>query len=503
MALAMFGLTWTVSGWIITGASLNLILVGALCVAIAMGLSIMRDWRSGIFIFFVWLVFEDMIRKYAGNSVFIFFAKDGILGLTYISMFLAKRRGQLLTFKPPFIFWLSIFFWLGAVQIFNTHSPSVFYGLLGMKTYFYYVPLMFAGYAIIRAEADLHKVLMLNMWIALVVASLGVLQSFGGGDFLTPKDIAPELYELSHVVRMAPQSKLQVARATSVFVSDGRFASFLTLLYILAFGTAAYLLMRTKHGRKVVFPAVGVIALATVLEGSRGAFMYLLIDTLILTFAVLWGAPWRQRQVFRLGKALRMIVLFGGVAIILAIVFFPEAVKARWALYSETLNPASATYEMGQRGWDYPLKNLESVFKQANWVWGNGIGTASLGKQYVTKMFGVPWIGIGAESGYGTLILELGIIGPFLWTMWTVSLMIQSWKVVRKLKQTPFFPIGFAMFWYAFMLLIFFTFYGLNTYQNYVTNAYLWLTMGMLFRLPSLLVEQEVAAAIKHDRAEA
>jgi hypothetical protein len=62
---------------------------------------------------------------------------------------------------------------------------------------------------------------------------------------------------------------------------------------------------------------------------------------------------------------------------------------------------------------------------------------------------------------------------------------------VRKLKQTALFPIGFAIFWYAFMCLGPFTFYGLNTYQNYLTCAYLWLIVGMLYRLPGLLADEQ------------
>ena len=46
------------------------------------------------------------------------------------------------------------------------------------------------------------------------------------------------------------------------------------------------------------------------------------------------------------------------------------------------------------------------------------------------------------------------------------------------------------------------TFGGLVPYQNYVTNAYLWLLVGILFRLPSLLVQQpDSAAAGSSERA--
>ena len=489
--IGIFFITWTLSGWIITNNNTYMALSVIGVLGIVMSMAILKDWRSGLFVFLCWLVLEDMIRKYLGNSLIIFFAKDVIIGITYVSMLLAKRKNQLLSFRPPFIFWLAIFFWLATAQMFNPHSPTIFFGLLGMKTYFYYVPLMFAGYALLRTEEDLHKVLMLNMWIAIIVAGLGVLQSFGGGGFLNPEGMAPELYGLSHLQRESPISHLVTNRATSVFVSDGRFGMFLMLLFILAFGTAGYLLLRTKRGRAVVFTAVGLLALASILSGSRGTFMYLIIDAIVLGFAVFWGAPWRQRQAFRLGKAIRWMFVFAASAIVLAVIFFPDTVRARWAFYSETLLPNSQYYELSYRAWDYPEKNLLSIFDQPNWQTGNGTGVASLGGQYVTRLVGVAPLAIGAESGYATLILEFGVLGPIVWTLWTFSLFFSAWRVVRKLKQTALFPIGFAIFWYAFMLLGPFTFYGMNTYQNYLTCAYLWLIVGMLFRLPGLLAEDQ------------
>jgi hypothetical protein len=250
-------------------------------------------------------------------------------------------------------------------------------------------------------------------------------------------------------------------------------------------------LLRTKRGRLIVFVTVGVVALASLMSGSRGTMVYMIINTVVLSVAVFWGAPWKQRQVFRLGKALRWMAIMSAIAFTLAIVLAPDAVKARWAFFSETMSPTSDTSEIGFRAWKYPEENLISIFEQPHWQMGNGTGVASLGGGYVTRLTGVPMLGLGAESGYATLIIEFGILGPILWTFWTVSLLIAAWKAVRKLKQTPLFPIGFAIFWYAFMVLGLFTFYGLNTYQNYLTCAYLWLIIGMLFRLPGLLSEEK------------
>ena len=140
MMVGLFYFTYTVAQWVITDNTtyMTLCVVGVL--GVMMTMAILKDWRSGLVIFLCWLVLEDTIRKYFGNSIIIFFAKDAILGITYFSMLLARRKNQLLIFKPPFMFWLTIFFWVALAQVFNPHSPSFFFGLLGMKTYFYYVP---------------------------------------------------------------------------------------------------------------------------------------------------------------------------------------------------------------------------------------------------------------------------------------------------------------------------------------------------------------------------
>jgi hypothetical protein len=499
----VFVLTWVLAGWIVSGNSIYLIMAAVASAGLVATVVILQEWRAGIFIFLVWLVFEDLIRKYAGNGLFMFFGKDIIVGITYISMLAARRRGQLLTFKPPFLVWLLIFFGVGLIQMFNPNSPSIFYGLLGMKTYFYYVPLLYAGYAILRSETDLHKLLMLNMWIALVVSGVGIVQALGANNFLNPANEAPELLELSHESRMAPQSGLVNIRPPSVFVSEGRFAFFLFLFFILAFGAVAYVALRKQRGRPLVFSTLAAVSLATILHGGRGDFVYFIVGAVVLTLAFLWGSPWRRTQAFRLRRAISVAAVSIVLVVAAAVVFFPDEVRSRWALYTETLSPASSTSDLGFRAWDYPFSELMKEFSYPNWGWGYGIGVSSLGAQYVYKLTGVPAPIVGPESGYALLLVEFGLAGPILWTLWTVGVIVAAWKVVLKVKQTPFFPLAFAIFWYAFLLLGPFTFYSLNTYQNYLNCAYLWLLIGMLFRLPGLWAETQARANALHATAAA
>src|SRR3954464_4047645 len=124
------------------------------------------------------------------------------------------------------------------------------------------MPLVFVAYAIVRNEEDMRRFLVFNMGLAGVVALLGIIQSIVGLSFLNPATLAPELQMLGRLTRVAPLSGELVARPTSVFVSDGRFASYMVLMCIVGMGTIGYLLLRSHRGRLIVFPSLALCAVA-------------------------------------------------------------------------------------------------------------------------------------------------------------------------------------------------------------------------------------------------
>jgi len=492
--LVGIGILWLVTSWILNGADQQLIYAGLGVVVAVITIRILGNWRDGFYMFLIWLLIEDLVRKYMGNNMAIYFGKDFLVGVAYISFLIAMRRHTVKLFRPPFLVALSLFVWIGVVQMFNPNSASFVYGLLGIKLYFYYMPLMFLGYGIIETEEDLRRFLVANVGLAGIIALLGIIQSIVGLTFLNPRVLAPDLELLGNLTRKAPISGILVPRPTSVFVSDGRFASYMVLMFIIGAGAAGYLLMRTRKGRLVVFLSIALSAVGGVMSGSRGAFIYIAGSAVVMAAAMVWGAPWRWREGHRLIRVIQRSAMLTAGGLILVLLFYPEAIKARWAFYSETLSPDSATYELGFRAWQYPLSNLLAAFDDPHWVVGHGIGAASLGVQYVTRILGVPPPEVGVESGFGVVILELGILGLFLWVVWTTEVVFDCWSVVRKLKETPYFPVAFAILWFTFILLFLDTFGGFQAFENYINNAYLWLLLGILFRLPSLSAEYAVVS---------
>src|SRR5580692_5057995 len=123
-ALLLFGgiagLVWILSTWIITGSTQMLVMGGA---AIALGMiivSTLADWRKGFYLFVGWLLFEDFVRKYMGNSTALFFGKDVLAAITIFALLKAKQRRDVPWFRPSFLVPLLIFFGMAFVQVFNT-----------------------------------------------------------------------------------------------------------------------------------------------------------------------------------------------------------------------------------------------------------------------------------------------------------------------------------------------------------------------------------------------
>ena len=410
--------------------SLAFITLGFIVCVVAV--TILRNWRAGFYSFLAWLLFEDLARKYMGNSTALFFGKDVLAFLTYLSLFAAIRAGREKSFRPKFLLFLAIFMWLGLIQIFNPNSPHVLYGILGFKVYFFYVPMMYVGYALIRTDEDLRKFLVVNAVLAGIIAALGITQAILGHSFLNPSNLAPELRELGELDKYSPLTNQILSLPSSVFVSSGRFANYLIIAMILVLGSSGYLLLYTQRSRKLIFAVTAIVGAAILLSGSRGAVMYGAASALFLAAGFLWGAPWKQRQARHMGKAIRRSFIGVALGLTMIILLFPAEVGSRMAFYVETLSPNSSAYELTHRGWDYPIFNLMLAFTNQNWMFGNGIGLASLGSQYVSKLLGQPPFTLWVEEGYGQLIIEMGIVAPFLWIAWTAALLFSMWQSSKR-----------------------------------------------------------------------
>lgn len=220
-AMAFVG-AYEAASFILAGDMASLVYVALAFILAAFVVAMLNIWKRVLYIFLFWLLFEDFARKYLGNNMVIYFAKDFLVAIVYLSFFLAWRRKQLQSFRPPFLVALMLMVWFGFLQVFNPVSPHLIFGLLGMKLCFYYIPLMFVGYAVVDSELELRRLFTINLILMSFIAALGIAQSILGPTFLNPSTLEEDIRELGSLYRIAPISGVSVYRPTSVFVTAGR-----------------------------------------------------------------------------------------------------------------------------------------------------------------------------------------------------------------------------------------------------------------------------------------
>src|SRR5947199_9553185 len=117
------------ANYVIAGDMKGLAYVTLLFTGSAFVVAMLNSWRNGVYFFLAWLLFEDFARKFLGNNMAIYFAKDVLVLIVYLAFFTAYRRknGNVQVFRPPFLVPLLVLVWFGLLQMFNPGSTSIFY----------------------------------------------------------------------------------------------------------------------------------------------------------------------------------------------------------------------------------------------------------------------------------------------------------------------------------------------------------------------------------------
>lgn len=447
-----------------------------------LGFFILANWRIGVVVFVVWIVFEDLLRKSLGNELLLYAVKDVIVLLTYGGYWLKRMVTKSDGFRNPLKVPLLLWFGWAVSQMLSGSTGTVAVPLVGLRMSFFYVPMLYLGYEFVRTEKDLRTFLVLALTVAAGVAALGIAQSIIGLQFLNPSDPSPflRLYE----TRTSPVSGLYVPRVTAVFVDPGRFSQYLFVALFVGLGTLGCLRsLRTPVG--VVLRRWSLLCWLVVIgglfvSGQRAVIVWMVVAPLALLLLHLRGRGWVR------GGATRWMrfVVAAIIGLVAFSAIFPLRFEAASRLYRETLNPAASRDVFSRQAgyWDDVVRSFS--------LFGHGTGTASLGLQYVAAHSPGAAIEESVEGGYAGVLWEWGVVGLALWLWWSLSLVRCLWRASMKVAGTPYHLFSIGMLLYAFFLLFPWFFLGFQIYQQYVAQAFLWLFAGMALKLP-VLADQE------------
>ena len=446
---------------------------------------LIAQWHITFVVFIGWFVFEDLVRKLAGNNLAVYAVKDVIylvllLGLLTDPGFKGVFRrvtGRARVALYALVVWaviLSIPSFLGS----QWQLP-----LIALRLDFAYIPMVIIGAMIAQDRKLLYRTLAGIAIVCAVAASLGIAQAIVGPRFLAPTEVTPGLDNLVTIRKTVAGA--EVYRPSGPFVDPGRYGTTVTVGMVA--GLAASLL-KTGRRRFLGISLAAICAAGIWVSGGRSPLLVGFIYVLIAALAPAWSErrPSLNRVIPAATVALAVLVFVS--------LIFPTLLTSRLEFYQATLDPRSSGNEWTSRWVSYSGDAIEGM--QIGGLVGQGTGKESLGKQYILGGAEASSAGLfSVESGYGSLAIEWGVIGLGLWITWMLAWFAHGWSRVRAARGGRLGAVGLVLYSWMFVLLWIQFFAGIAIWQNYITNAFFWLFSGVVFVLPEVVRREELEAA--------
>ena len=440
---------------------------------------VLPDWHRGIYILFGWLVLEDLIRRaLPGQPIQVQLVKEILLLVLYVAFFVSWRKKGGTLWTPPFVASLLGFSAVVFVDSLNPSLPSFLVPMLGIRSYLWYLPLLWIGFYAFKTKRDAIRFSRGMMSLAIPLGVLGVTQYILWEQlplWLQPLEGAHAFHSAAFEYGgtiLDYESKLP----SSVFGSAHRFAMFSLFLFFLGIGVWGSSPGPSKgRGRSFTGFCIFAALVCIVTAGTRMG-MGLVVGGLLLL--VVQPVLTARRGFFRKRARLRQILvgLILCAAFFVVLQVFPDT--GRFFVYT-TEGDVKTHWSQFTRG-ELPL-----VLKKAAWM-GFGTGSLSQGLNYVAggaeafDFASRESEGVGVEYGLAKVTWELGVLGlaAFLFSWGHIFLSI--WRNLRALRDAEM--KGLAQSLGMLSLLVFIAFLkGHYYFGDGTTLVFYWFGMGLFF----------------------
>ncbi|MEH2389131.1 MAG: hormogonium polysaccharide biosynthesis protein HpsL [Nostoc sp.] len=441
--------------------------------------------RQALYAFIIYVPIGGTITYYLGDSPILQLAKDAFYVPALIGLWQTCRKQGLPLIIPQGIkiplyivlgcSLLTLLFVNGGQQ-FNPPISGLLekgppeiplgMGILGLKIFLGYVPLIGCAYYLIRDKRDFLFLSRLQIALILICCVLGFIQYFLlitgvcqgtrglEGDALFRATLEARCYFGGALVYSPDEG---VIRLPGTFVAPWQWAWFLIASTFFTFATG--FTDPSPIWRLVGLGSLVTVFLNSVISGQRIALALVPICFGILL--LLTGQIGNLKRFIPIGVGLALIV---GIAILTNPVLVQERTESftgRW-----DASPPQ----------DFIIQQFEENWKTVDGPLGSGLGratnsTRALGK---TKL---------VETYYPKVLYEVGIIGVLAFLGLVTTLTIIGFKTYRSIKNRNFRSYGAALW-------VFILFISYNTYYYPLdvdpVAVYYWFFAGVLFKLPIL-----------------
>lgn len=438
----------------------------AFLVAVCVGL---HNWRWSLYGLFAYLPFsgipivlaypDRLSMSVAVLAKDIFFVLPAYLGFSVA--LLRRQVTHVIDGVPARL--LALFGVLVVAQAFNPGVPSGLVGLIGIKVWLLYVPMVYLTWNLVRDRSDLSRLLSVMVVAAIVPEAVGIIESVliqtGRADlvYVAYGDAAGAVTQAFADLSLPGGGHLR--RVPSTFSSVTQFVGFLMAMTAVGYG---WWRVRGASGTRPIAGLVWLLApAAALLSGSR--MPLLAIPVLVATIIVLDRG--------RRGRAIPAIALAAAFIAVAAV--FEVSVPA---LVSASVQTATVEFD------HLVLGDGASALAALG---GRGTGIDTAGARYgYSSPSEYALFHDWREGWYVKALLELGVVGLAVVACLGAVLLSRVIRCHRALGDSPLRALSAAivalLLWAAVASLK-------GQYLDFdPLNVYIWVLLGLAFRLPVL-----------------
>jgi hypothetical protein len=439
--------------------------------------------RLAMWGFLIYMPFSGTITYWVGGGNAIFqLAKDGFYIPGAIALYQEIKRKKLPFLIPPqlgpalnillLVCLMTLLFVNGAQQFGpRPDGQPIPMGLLGLKVFLGYIPLLGCSYYLIRNKKEFLWLTRTHVVLALICCGLGVVQYWlllSGrcpgtrgyvGEALFKATLDAKCLVGGSLVFSPEQSMI---RLPGTFVAPWQWAWFLIANLFFTFASAFN--DPSLVWQLLSFLGMALVFVNSVISGQRIALALVPLFAIILL--VVTGQVTNLKRFIPIAAGLA-ILGFGAMAL------FPDVVTERIDSFVSRWNASPPT--------DFIAHQAEFTSKGQDGFFGNGLGRATNS----ARMFGKTKL---IETYYPKLLYEIGPVGVIGFLIFVTTLTYLAFKTYRSVKDKNLRGYG-ASYW------VFILFISYNTYYYPLdvdpVAVYYWVFAGLLFKLPDL--DREVA----------
>lgn len=420
------------------------------------------NWRITIKTILFFLVFEGALRKWLlpQASDLIYFLKDFLLIGAYLGYFSSPNNKYKLLFRNRFLNIL-VFLISGwcLFQVFNPSLGSPLVGLLGLRSYLLYIPLMWMLPNLFLSKEELFDFIRLYLLLTIPIGLLGIAQ------FFSPASSPINIYvpgEVSDVATFGSTANVRIAGSFSYIAGY-------TIFLLIAFGLLIPILSQKIQWIWLTIAELFLVVANLFMTGSRGVAI---AAGLILIGYLFFETLSHSTKSFQTIKYLIIPILL----VLLSVsIFFRPAVSAFW-LRTTTVQdiPNRISVNLSQ-----PFE-----FSQYKGLDGYGVGATHQAASRLRQMLNLPE-GEAIQTDYyedeiGRITLELGLVGFLLWYVLRISLLFALFRVYLQLQDLGLKRLALSAFLIQSTQII------STLVFNHTFVIYYWFLSGFIFLLPKL-----------------